>query len=480
MTPIVPFTASPVAAPRGRGWRALAGLWGGGRLFVPWGAGRRWVPGVTPGAAAVLAGGNLLLAVPWFLVLQTTTEWFRRQDLPEHRSLAIMPLLFNVPDPQTAVPNTWGGLLQAVWHDDWNGLTHAGWGEILPQGTMFLLTWLAGIAMLFFMLLPFGARCGSNRACVRHVLKVSLLGTGAIHLVCPALALFLVVSARARWTMDIYDIMTRLIAVFCAVAIYGVLALVRAVGVEYRRPGDWPPQRDPQCEFCGYNLKMAPAQGRCPECGRLVAESLGLEVRRPTPWELAPQWWNPRAVVRLAATMVWNPMALFARMRAYSGKVPVERWLLLALGLVAVAAFGLWPLMIYCTEGRSRLGDPQLYIGSFAMAATWTGLALMMVGIETGGVALVAYFRGAPVDLGAAAKVTSYASILLLFWILVGGAQLLAVAIIWDHNAWWRPIPPRLRPILSLGSFAAAQIGGLLWFEITVYRGLRVVRYANR
>jgi hypothetical protein len=30
------------------------------------------------------------------------------------------------------------------------------------------------------------------------------------------------------------------------------------------------------------------------------------------------------------------------------------------------------------------------------------------------------------------------------------------------------------------GSLAVAHIGGLLWYELTVYRGIRAVQYANR
>jgi len=59
-------------------------------------------------------------------------------------------------------------------------------------------------------------------------------------------------------------------------------ALLRAVGAERRlTPIDHPPT----CEFCGYNLTGAAADGRCPECGDPVVRSLGPETRPGTRWE---------------------------------------------------------------------------------------------------------------------------------------------------------------------------------------------------
>lgn len=57
----------------------------------------------------------------------------------------------------------------------------------------------------------------------------------------------------------------------------------RAIGGDR---GVVPVERPPACEQCGYNLTAAPMDGRCPECGLAVEESLGSHVRcGPTPWQ---------------------------------------------------------------------------------------------------------------------------------------------------------------------------------------------------
>jgi hypothetical protein len=47
-----------------------------------------------------------------------------------------------------------------------------------------------------------------------------------------------------------------------------------------------PESTDVLCEHCGYVLNGLPPGGRCPECGELVADSLGTQ-RLPTAWDTA-------------------------------------------------------------------------------------------------------------------------------------------------------------------------------------------------
>lgn len=71
-------------------------------------------------------------------------------------------------------------------------------------------------------------------------------------------------------------------------------ALFRAVGTARPTP---PVHRPPLCEFCGYNLVATPSDSRCPECGELVAGSVGPDARPGAPWEhrrergLFRAWW---------------------------------------------------------------------------------------------------------------------------------------------------------------------------------------------
>lgn len=61
-----------------------------------------------------------------------------------------------------------------------------------------------------------------------------------------------------------------------------IWALLRAVGA---RRASASTQRPPMCETCGYNLVATTMEGRCPECGVPVVESLGLSARIGQPWE---------------------------------------------------------------------------------------------------------------------------------------------------------------------------------------------------
>ncbi len=54
------------------------------------------------------------------------------------------------------------------------------------------------------------------------------------------------------------------------------------------------------------------------------------------------------------------------------------------------------------------------------------------------------------------------------------GAQIVVAYIFYIHPQ-WHFIKQRYQPFIGVASFSAAQIGGLLWYELTVYRGLSVV-----
>jgi hypothetical protein len=102
---------------------------------------------------------------------------------------------------------------------------------------------------------------------------------------------------------------------------------------------------------------------------------------------------------------------------------------------------------------------------------------MLMVGIETAGVAALARIRKQTVPLASAAKVTCYASPLMALWAFLGGLQI--VLLILAYQRGWMFLHPRVEQIALVASTALAHIGGLLWFEFTVYRGLRAIQYAN-
>jgi len=359
--------------------------------------------------------------------------------------------------------------------------------EVVPFPRAVIGAVIMGVLIAeFFSLLPFAARPGSNRTCARHVLRAVLLSTSAIWL---GAAAYKVLNLLMTWYVqhshnrDFLAFPDNIVALvmFVSVLLFVVLFVhARAVGVEYRVAGDLPKPRDPLCDVCGYDLCAAAADGRCPECGRPVVESLGPDVRPPSGWEMHPSFLRLTTVGGQFARLYTSPMRMFSGLPLLSGHHAARCWLAGMLTLVGVLAFwiveGLHAVSPDLLRGPT---DWQFYAAGVSIAATFVLLGLMMVGIETAGVTLVGRFRGGNIDLGGAAKVTCYASGLLPFWVLLAGVQIVAMVICSEHGVFKR-VGPRYDEAITLGSLALAHIGGLLWFELTVYRGLRAIQFANK
>ncbi len=173
-----------------------------------------------------------------------------------------------------------------------------------------------GFLLLAFLVSPWGAGDERLRASYGHALRHCWLRTICI---CPAafVIAFLAVAldqAENLWrdrvfpnsiNWDLYyqirpwyvrhyeDIMFSLVLLVLAGLFW---MLLRAVAAKRSIPTV---DRPPLCEFCGYNLTAARMEGRCPECGELVMDSLGPQVRTGTTWHrrkeigfLRAWWWT--------------------------------------------------------------------------------------------------------------------------------------------------------------------------------------------
>ena len=130
---------------------------------------------------------------------------------------------------------------------------------------------------------------------------------------------------------------------------------------------------------------------------------------------------------------------------------------------------------------------PDILLRSYMRRWGWCGalLGLMMVGIETSGIATFSRLKNHPgggVPLATAAKVTAYSSTLMLPWVFLGFAQI--VASLYWFDADYGPHRHSVRSdqvfIVRCQRAAHAHIGGLLWYEFTVYRGIKAIQYANK
>ena len=70
----------------------------------------------------------------------------------------------------------------------------------------------------------------------------------------------------------------------------------------------------------------------------------------------------------------------------------------------------------------------------------------------------------------------------MLPWVVLGGTQLIVYSYLANNNTIKHLVHGSLRgeQVVLAVSLGIAHIGGLLWYELTVYRGIRAVQYANK
>ncbi len=432
------------------------------------------------GAAAWIAAVNTVAAFAWMVAIGVCFQIW----LPEQRRLSVT---------QPAIPAHWGGAhaaLKSLLTVLVNGWNYSSFFDKISMviGTVGLIA--TAFLVPFFVLLPFGARPGPNRPCIRHVARTVFLGTGLGYWWGAAFCAAVLLLETQLHSNDEYPgaparagSLFWLLSLFCGLAIWHLAVLIHEVRRDYRGPRDLPEPHDPWCDNCGYDLLMAPRDGRCPECGREVSDSLGTATRPPTPWETRPVPWNLPVIRQQLAALARHPRRLFFSMPTLTGQPAAQRWLIGSMLAIAALASLIVPVLYLALNADwNGVAIPA----SLAMGLVWGIFGMMMVGIETLGIATFSKMRKLPpggVYLSAAAKVTCYASTLMLAWVLLGGVQLvLLVYFLQPEHSIFKMLSLGIRgqQMLLAGSLSIAHIGGLLWFELTVYRGIRAIQFANR
>lgn len=111
--------------------------------------------------------------------------------------------------------------------------------------------------------------------------------------------------------------------------------LLRFIGAERATP---PIAKPPMCEACGYNLQGISLEGRCPECGDSVAQSLGPGVRPGAVWKHRRTHGRFPAWGRSAVDAVFQGAVLGRRLRISAAGTDHRRHLAAGLPLVFVIA----------------------------------------------------------------------------------------------------------------------------------------------
>ena len=240
------------------------------------------------------------------------------------------------------------------------------------------------------------------------------------------------------------------------------------------------------CEACGYVVEGLPAEGQCPECGRLIAASLP-QAREGTEWQRHP---NPGTVAwcRTAGRALRRPVRIWESVRISGdrGFGRATRWIAALLISVVVAAR-------LVREWLLAPGEPiGLWPGLFRLAALGGGVIVgtilamtvlsMLTHVEYLGVRFFGARRQWRVTPAVANTVCGHASVGWLVAALLWAACALAV----DTGIARRLVAelgmPRPRPSVWLRALAPVSgfMLGLLIFEFLVYFGIRHNRFANR
>lgn len=102
-----------------------------------------------------------------------------------------------------------------------------------------------------------------------------------------------------------------------------------------------PDEGQPLCEACGYILEGLPADSRCPECGKPVAESTDPALRRKPAWELNP---GPVSFFITSAHVLFRPTNYYqhfaTRQRTIWSHIFAWVWLAICSVLFAFAGLG--------------------------------------------------------------------------------------------------------------------------------------------
>jgi hypothetical protein len=263
-------------------------------------------------------------------------------------------------------------------------------------------------------------------------------------------------------------------------------------------PPQHPGQRDPQgeprpiqfavadaiseytllCESCGYPLTGLPVEGRCPECGEPVADSLP-QRRVGSPWQQRTgfaAWW------RTGRESLLRPADLFACIlieRRSSGRL---LYLNITTGASAIAVSILMSSAIRFPfvnpEGMTIRGALMLLGLAMALTTAVSLLIAALVLIEAIGARIWGRRTRSRITAGVATAVCAHASV---GWFIAGAGWASGFILLWatQKMGLFNDLPRWLRTALVIIP-PVSLIVGLFIFESLVYIGIRRCRFANR
>lgn len=265
---------------------------------------------------------------------------------------------------------------------------------------------------------------------------------------------------------------------FMLLAMMGVwwlLVLLRS-GYLYAGPAEgpaWEP-RTPQCESCGYNIARLTTKGRCPECGRPIADSL--PERRTTVSPIRPGRFGLLSLFWRTLNTVFQDKTFFDRLPVQNGHSRARAHFLFVCAICAFLACVSIPFAVLAFGMGLDVGSENEFADLLSFGcATFFGLVLVGGMISLG----VSAIGRRPILPSAVASFYALSALLplALLPIFIGALRLL-VGLAIDDDAGPRGVITVAAILVA--SFAGAAALLALACAVRIFRSmLRDTRYAN-
>lgn len=281
------------------------------------------------------------------------------------------------------------------------------------------------------------------------------------------------------WVQEHFD---EIIAILIAAGLSWYLWMLLR-GVAGPRVGS-PIVRAPMCEACGYNLSVTPLDSRCPECGELVALSLGSEVRCGTKWDFRKPGEGARAWLATAKDVVVNPREFGRTLivaRLTNGHLSFFARCLIGIAVVSVT--GICAIFLI-TEPVARANmDETTDMLMFASAAgCFIAIGMFLLASFAAWLIGLRYRISAKRNLMAGAiQMASYLGGYLLAWTIFATASGYVVCLL-AETRYFRRANEIVRideDFLAFFTWFAPNFVWFLYYFVIVAKGTSVTRFAN-
>ncbi|UCD28087.1 MAG: hypothetical protein JSV03_13465 [Planctomycetota bacterium] len=265
-----------------------------------------------------------------------------------------------------------------------------------------------------------------------------------------------------------------------AVSTWILWALLSAVGVNRKTK---PIDRPPMCERCGYNLTATPMDSRCPECGRSVLQSLGVDTRRGTLWQQRNTIGRFRAWWRCNLNVIFRPKWLGQQIQLRSFSTDHHRFLVIHLVSIFFISFigGIGIILSMAAAMSMPLPEVRLIVIISILLGYLTAVAIIAIVLLSAGlIGLIYQIKDKRNLLNGSVQIACYLSGYLVLWTIFAAFVVMEVFIHMDKiQQLNRMIRLNMGPLMLLVWFLPNLLC-LIGYWLLIAKGTSAARYANR